>query len=277
MDISQRGIDFIVSFEGKKTLLSDGRYKSYLDTLAKPNVWTIWAGLTKGVGKDTCWSEDKCKEQFAKELAIYEDAVEKYVKVPLNQNEFDALVSFTYNCGPNALKTSTLVKLLNQGKRQQAAAQFARWNKAGGKVWNGLVRRRAAEAALFLEPVPQDEPEQILVRVEEGEEIRIPDNTMPQRVEESKPPFREVVTSSWTIRGAVGAMSGAFVQVYSWTLPAATEAGMEAGKIKTSLSGWDALLTFLGANMGLLAAGFVVAGCAVVIFRRIADHREGRA
>lgn len=277
MDISQRGIDFIVSFEGKKTLLPDGRYKSYLDTLAKPPVWTIWAGLTKGVNGSTCWTEEQCEAQFAKELAIYEDAVEKYVKVPLNQNQFDSLVSFVYNCGPGALQKSTLLKLLNQGKYEQVPAQLMRWNKAGGRIWPGLTRRRAAEGALFMEPVEIVTPREIIVRDEEGEVSRVPETAMPQKVEVSTAPVTEVVTSSWTIRGAAAAILGGLTQVYEWALSGATEAGAEAGKLKTSLSGWDALFAALKANMGLLAASFVVIGCVIVISRRISDHREGRS
>jgi lysozyme len=277
MDISPRGIEFIVSFEGKHKLLSDGTYKAYLDTLAKPNVWTIYCGLTKGIGPSTCVTEDQGNAMFRKELAVYEDAVEKYVKVPLNQNQFDALVSFVFNCGPNALKTSTLLKRLNAGKYAEIPAQLARWNKAGGKVWPGLTRRRAAEGAMFMEPVEVAEPEQIVVRVEDGREVTLPETAMPQRVEEAKPQVREVVASSWTIRGALAAVGGTLVQVYDWSLSGAAEAGVEAIKLKDALGPWEALFAALKANMALLAAGFVLVGCGVVIARRIHDHREGRS
>jgi lysozyme len=276
MDISPRGIEFIVSFEGKHTLLPDGRYQAYLDRLAKPNVWTIWAGLTKGVHSGMCLTEDQCEAMFRKELAIYEDAVEKLVTVSLNQNQFDALVSFVYNCGPNALKTSTLLKRLNAGKYAEIPAQLARWNKAGGKVWPGLTRRRAAEGALFMEPMPVDEPEHIVVRVEGGRPVSLPETAMPQQVEESRAPVKDVVASSWTIRGAVAAIGGTLVQVYEWSLSGASEAGVEAVKLKTALGPWEALFAALKANMALLAAGLVLAGCAVVIARRIKGHQEGR-
>lgn len=276
MDISPRGIEFIVSFEGKHKLLADGTYKAYLDTLAKPNVWTIYCGLTKGVGPNTCVTEDQGNAMFRKELAVHEDAVEKYVKVPLNQNQFDALVSFVYNCGPNALKNSTLLKRLNAGKYAEIPAQFARWNKAGGKVWPGLTRRRAAEGSLFMEPVEIEAPEHVVVRVEDGREVTLPETAMPQRVEEAKPAVKDVVVSSWTIRGALAAIGGTLVQVYEWSLSGASEAGVEAVKMKDALGPWEALFAALKANMALLAAGFVLAGCAVVITRRIKGHLEGR-
>lgn len=83
------------------------------------------------------------------DLAKFEAAVSRNVKVPLTQNQFDALVSFTYNLGEGALRSSTLLRMLNAGDYTGAAAQFARWDKAGGKVLAGLTKRRAAEAALF--------------------------------------------------------------------------------------------------------------------------------
>jgi lysozyme len=83
------------------------------------------------------------------DLAKFEKAVMNAVKVPLTQNQFDALVSFTYNLGEGNLRSSTLLKRVNAGDMAGAAAEFAKWNKAGGKVLAGLTKRRAAEAALF--------------------------------------------------------------------------------------------------------------------------------
>ena len=69
--------------------------------------------------------------------------------MPLKQNQFDALVSWTFNLGPSNLKQSTLLRVLNEGEYDQVPAQIKRWNKAGGKVLDGLIRRREAEALLF--------------------------------------------------------------------------------------------------------------------------------
>ena len=80
----------------------------------------------------------------------YEKGVTGLVKVAVNQNQFDALVDFAYNLGVNALAGSTLLKKLNAGDFAGAADEFPKWNKAGGKVLKGLVRRRAAERSLFL-------------------------------------------------------------------------------------------------------------------------------
>lgn len=86
-------------------------------------------------------------------LATYAGYVNQYVSVPLNQNQFDALVDFTYNLGPENLRTSTLLKLLNQGNYAQAANEFGKWVMGGGQVLPGLVKRRALEKSLFLQPV----------------------------------------------------------------------------------------------------------------------------
>ena len=81
----------------------------------------------------------------------FEPEVERLITSPLSQNQWDAMISFTYNLGAANLESSTLRRLINAGNYLAAADQFLRWNKAGGKVLAGLVRRRAAERNLFLE------------------------------------------------------------------------------------------------------------------------------
>ncbi|MBJ9276498.1 lysozyme [Citrobacter amalonaticus] len=83
-------------------------------------------------------------------LVSYENDVLKLVRVKLTQGQFDALVSFAYNVGSRALSTSTLLKKLNAGDIKDAADEFLRWNKAGGKVMPGLTNRRTAERDVFL-------------------------------------------------------------------------------------------------------------------------------
>lgn len=96
-------------------------------------------------------SEDRAREILAGTIGQYEVAVDEAVtRRPLQQCQFDALVSFAYNVGAQAMRTSTLVALLNSGRALEASEQFLRWTKGGGKVLPGLVRRREAERALFL-------------------------------------------------------------------------------------------------------------------------------
>jgi lysozyme len=269
MDISPRGIDLIVSFEGKHKLLPDGRYKAYLDTLAKPSVWTLYCGLTRGIREGMICTADEGDKLFAKELTIYEDAIDRLITVPLNQNMFDALVSFTYNCGVGALEKSTLRKLLNQGKYEQVPAQLMKWVNAGGKRYQGLVRRRAAEGALFMEPVS------LALAPHESEADDAP--TMPQRVEEAPAAtVGQVVGESWTIRGAAVAfastMIGGVQQGYDFLFGVAKEAGPEVLALKTTLSPFDALLKMTPAILLVLT----VAGLTIVFVRRVRAGIDGK-
>ena len=112
-------------------------------------VWTIGYGHTKDIVQGMTISKEQAEEMLVDELHEYENYINKYVTVALSQNQFDALVSWVYNLGPANLKASTLLKVLNQGKYEDVPAQIKRWNKAGGKVLEGLIRRREAEACLF--------------------------------------------------------------------------------------------------------------------------------
>ena len=140
MRTSQKGIDLIKKFEGC-------RLEAYK---CPAGIWTIGYGHTKGVQNGQKITQAQAEEFLIEDLKVYEKAVESCVKVPLSQNQFDALVSFCYNCGGEALRTSTLLRLLNEGKYSEAGEQFLRWNKAGGKVLVGLTRRREEERELFL-------------------------------------------------------------------------------------------------------------------------------
>lgn len=139
MKTSERGIDLIKEFEGL-----------YLNAYLCPaKVWTIGYGHTRTAMPGQSISEARARELLREDLAEFERAVGNQVVAPLNQNQFDALVSFAFNLGAGNLARSTLLRRVNMRDYAGAAGEFARWNKAGGKVLNGLTRRRAAEAALF--------------------------------------------------------------------------------------------------------------------------------
>jgi len=145
MLVSNKGVDLICEFEGK-------RLSAYDDGVG---VWTIGFGTIKypnGVRVkkgDTCTLE-QAKEYMRHDLIEFEHTVNSSVKVLLSQNQFDALVSLSYNIGSSAFKSSTLVKKLNTGDYQGAADQFNVWVNAGGKRMQGLVNRRDKEKLLFL-------------------------------------------------------------------------------------------------------------------------------
>jgi lysozyme len=98
-------------------------------------------------------TEQQCWDLLDQDLDGVEKTVNEAVTVPLNQNQFDALVSFAFNVGNGAFRGSTLLKLLNQGQYDQVPAQLERWNKDNGNVVQGLVNRRAKEIALWNTPV----------------------------------------------------------------------------------------------------------------------------
>lgn len=111
-------------------------------------IWTIGYGHTKGVKEgDTC-TMAQAEEWLHQDTVNAVMEVRKHVRVPLTQNQFDALVSLTFNCGPPPLER-TMGTLLNGGHYAGAAAQFKRWDRQAGKVLAGLDDRRAAEAARF--------------------------------------------------------------------------------------------------------------------------------
>ena len=112
-------------------------------------VWTIGWGHTAGVKKGDNWTQDEADDILLNDLEKFEGYVNQYVKVPLTQNQFDALVSWTFNLGPGNLKSSTMLTKLNEKNYAEVPSQMKRWNKAGGKVLRGLERRRNAEAAMF--------------------------------------------------------------------------------------------------------------------------------
>ena len=95
-------------------------------------------------------TQEQAEEMLRDEMAEYEGYVNRLVTVELNQNQFDAMVSWVYNLGGGNLASSTLLKVLNAGDYDGVPAQMMRWNKAGGKVLEGLTRRRQAEADLFV-------------------------------------------------------------------------------------------------------------------------------
>ena len=143
MKISEAGLSLIKSFEG--CVLT-----AYLDAVG---IWTVGYGHTgPSVHRGLTITQKLAEDILAQDVRRFELGVLNNVKVNLNQNEFDALVSFSFNVGVNALKNSTLLRLLNDGAdRSIVAAEFLRWNKGGDKVLEGLTRRRQAEKALFLQ------------------------------------------------------------------------------------------------------------------------------
>lgn len=125
-------------------------FKAYPDPGTKGAPYTVGYGHTTGVFKDTVVDSDTIERLLQIDLRNACNSVLELVKVPLSDNELAALICFTFNVGAGNLRKSTLLRLLNEEKRQEAADQFLRWDKAAGKQMPGLTRRRAAERELFL-------------------------------------------------------------------------------------------------------------------------------
>ncbi len=139
MNISQEGIALIKKFEGCEL----EAYK------CAAGVWTIGYGSTKGVKEGDTIKQEDADKLLTEEMSEYESYINDMVEADLKQNEFDALVSWVYNLGPSNLSSSTLLQRLNNKDWDDIPNQIKRWNKAGGVVKQGLIRRREAEALLF--------------------------------------------------------------------------------------------------------------------------------
>ena len=139
MQISNKGLELIKFYEG----LELEAYK------CAAGVWTIGYGWTHDVKEGDTITEERAEELLREGIVQYENAVDDLVDVPLEQHQFDALVSWVYNLGRANLASSTLLKKVNAQEYAEVPEQIKRWNKAGGKVLEGLTKRRESEAKLW--------------------------------------------------------------------------------------------------------------------------------
>lgn len=139
MVISDKGIALIKEFESCEL-------KAYR---CPAGILTIGFGHTRGVKEGDHITQAQAERYLRGDLVGVEHDVQRLVKVPLTQGQYDALVSFTFNCGTRAFSTSSLLGKLNAKDYDGAAEELQRWNKAGGKVQGGLTRRRLLEKRLF--------------------------------------------------------------------------------------------------------------------------------
>lgn len=238
MKTSARGVRLIQQFEGFRT-------KAYKDVAG---VWTIGYGFTEGVSEGDVITRPEADTRLQRELRTYENAVMQECLLDPNQNQFDALVSFCFNVGVKGLQRSSVLKAHNRGDFQAAGRAFALWNKAGGKVWPGLTRRRAAEAALYLEPMHDEVSEP-------GEG---PVDEMPQRVDPESSMAASPINRGAAIAGGTAAVG------------AVAEGARTVADVKYSLSSlgdWLIPVLFL-VIVGL--AGFL-------IWERVRQRRGGWA
>jgi lysozyme len=177
--VNSNGVKLIMKFEGCKLKayadpasplgqqllkLPNQRVANWQSLSGEP--WTVGWGSTgvdtfnldangkpTKIGPNTVWTQQQADQRLSEDIDAFAKQVVPLLKVDVNDNQFAALVSFAYNVGPNNLKKSTLLSLVNQKNFTAAAEEFIKWNKAQGKVLNGLTRRRETEKRLFLTPV----------------------------------------------------------------------------------------------------------------------------
>ncbi|MGV0922410.1 lysozyme [Empedobacter tilapiae] len=146
MNIGKQGLELIKKYEGFYS-------KPYLDPIGIPTIGygaTYYPNKIKVTMKDKPLTEKEASELLVQMLKVYENQVALLVTKPINQNQFDALVSFTYNLGATNFGKSTLLKKINVNPNDPTIRQeFEKWNRAGGIVLNGLTKRRKDEAALY--------------------------------------------------------------------------------------------------------------------------------
>ena len=144
-----QGLALIRQFEGCARLRPDGMVEAYPDPGTGGEPWTIgWGATGSGIGPGTVWTQQRCDARLESDVARHaRDVAFALGDAPTTQAQFDAMVSFHYNTG--AIARSTLLRCHLAGDYRAAEEEFARWNRAGGRVLKGLVRRRAAEARLY--------------------------------------------------------------------------------------------------------------------------------
>jgi len=144
MEYSKEGLHLTEQFEGV-------RLTAYPDPGTGGDPWTIGYGHTGAdIHAGLTITQAQAEEYLRQDVQKAAANVNTHVKVEITQDEFDALVDFAFNCGCGNLDTSTLLKKLNAGDHEGAAQEFLKWDMAGGHHMAGLLRRRQAEAALFL-------------------------------------------------------------------------------------------------------------------------------
>lgn len=140
MIVSANGLALIKAYEGCVL-------KTYMDAVGVPTIGYGHTGTEAYPGNEI--TKHEAESLLLEDLEIFERGVGNMVKVKLSQNQFDALVAWSFNLGLGSLRASTLLKRLNAGDYASAAQEMLRWDKAGGKTLTGLTKRRQAESNLF--------------------------------------------------------------------------------------------------------------------------------
>lgn len=226
MKTSPKGVRLICEFEGF-------RANAYLDPVGIP---TIGYGFIEGVKMGDTVTKNAALLRLQHEIVKYERGVMAACHTIPNENQFSALVCFAFNVGVKGMTGSSVIKAYNRGDMQSAARAFGLWNKAGGRVFAGLTRRRAAEAALFLEPVPDDI----------SDPVQGPVLDMPQAVDPETPMAASTINRAGVVAGGTAAVA------------TVSEVVNTIGSIKHGVSGLQEWLVPILLIVTLAAVGYIV-------------------
>lgn len=215
LTLSNEGANLIKAFESCMKRRSDGKFVPYHCQAGK---LTIGWGHTNDHGRPfterSVWTKEDCDAAFEEDMAGFEATVRHLVKVPLDQHQFDALVSFTYNCGGGALAQSSILAKVNRKDWEGAAKAFALWTKVTDphtrqKITSrGLVRRRASESLLF-QGIPDrdyDGHPDVQHKIVDEADFNT-DETMPQDVDAPEPP-KSIAQSKTAAAGVTAGFAG---------------------------------------------------------------------
>jgi len=237
-----KGVDLLKEYESfaKTKPGNPNLAHAYWDALG--GIWTIAWGFTKGVKEGDTMLRAGADNRLERELdEEYVQPILKACKVEPNEHQLGAMACLAWNIGINGFKKSTVLKCYNRGDHNAAARAFALWNKAGGKVVKGLVRRRAAEAALYLTPVEGEEPE-----------------PMPQAVDAPKTMQESTINRSAVIAGGTA------------TIAATTQVIDTVNSVKDSVEGLGAWLVPALLIITVLAVGYI-------LYQRFGQRSKGIA
>lgn len=240
--INAKGLVLIRDFEGF----------SAVAYLCPAGVWTIGYGFTQGVKEGDTITREAADARLTYEVGAFATGVANLITRPASENELAAMTSLAFNIGLSAFGRSTVLRAHNRGDTDAAARAFALWNKAGGKVMRGLTRRRAAEAALYLEPVRVkiDIPAQPIARMQID-----PEEAMPQKVDPERSMTRSTIVQGASLSGGVAGLS------------LAAEGARAVSDIRYSL----------GDFLPHIALGIIVLAAGWIIYERLKQRRGGWA
>lgn len=241
--MNRDGIELLKEFEG-------WRSEAYIPVPG--DVPTIGYGFTKGVKLGDKMTKPQGEARLKKEVLTYESAVQNACTASPNENQLAAMTCLAFNIGTGAFAKSTVLKAHNRGDAQSAARAFGLWNKSGGKVYAGLTRRRSAESALYLKPVPEEQE----------------DHPMPQTIDAESTPAKSplnVIGAVTTVGGVVGSVSSVSEQASSAVENVST-AAQAVGVVKGGIAHFAG---FFGLSpLQFCCAAAIVIGIAVIFYRQ---------